>query len=177
MGERDTGYGRDWRRRGPSVSLRVGRTARRESNGKYKSEDVALLEGYPPMSQKRDTSAGSGQASGTHLPGGAGEQQIPCGNDRKKSNGNDKATAKAAVDFRSDDRMYAKNFRDRTLARESLLHKEQAFWCRCRQCFRQNSGDREATVAPRRFGRGGWARRQTLRAGLGDHLGYPDAEY
>src|ERR1700679_2284271 len=45
------------------------------------------LEGYPPMSQKRDPSTSSGQAAGTHFLGGAGKQQIPFGNDRKKSKG------------------------------------------------------------------------------------------
>jgi len=64
-----------------------------KKQGQEQRRDVAPSEGCLPCLKSETLRLRSGQAAGTHFLGGADEQQIPFGNDRKKSKGKDNSNS------------------------------------------------------------------------------------
>jgi hypothetical protein len=65
-----------------------------KKQGQQQRRDVALSEGCLPCLKSETLRLRSGQAAGTRFLGGADQQQIPFGNDRKKCKGKENSKGK-----------------------------------------------------------------------------------
>ena len=65
-----------------------------KKQGQQQRRDVAPSEGCLPCLKSETLRLRSGQAAGSRFLGGADQQQIPFGNDRKKSKDKDKSNSK-----------------------------------------------------------------------------------